>query len=135
MADIRALNLIYADEFGVKNHAFFRTHIDISVGSWMNDLRNLVDAKFLNELALVLTNEEKPVIVARFLTQQNNIKKYKRFISIWNTHDPTRGNQFETNLRNRIHNQGLTDVDNRFSNGSQGKAMNVEAFCIELLKY
>ena len=130
MEDTQALNLIYADEFGVKNHAFFRTYIDISVGSWMNDLRDLVDAKCLNELALALNNEEKPVTVARFLTQQNNIKKYKRFISIWKTHDPARGSQFETNLRNRIHNQGLTNVDNRFSIGSQGKAINVKALCI-----
>ena len=130
MAATEALNLIYADEFGEKNYAFFKRHIDISVGAWMKDLGDLVDANCLRELAFALNNKEKPVIVARFLTQQNNITKYKRFISIWKIHDPARGGQFETNLRNRIHDQGLTDADNRFSIGSQGKAMNVKALCI-----
>ena len=120
MAEVDRLNLIYADEFGENNYHFFRKHIKLNVGSWMYDLKNLIDAECLYNLTYELNENEKPIIVVRFLTQQNSVPKYKQFISIWKKHGPAKVIQFENSLRQKIKNAGLTSVDNQFQVASQG---------------
>ena len=113
MAEVDALNLIYAEAFGSKNHDFFRNNICITFGSWMKDLKVLINDDCHKNLNNELNNNEKPIIVAQFLRTQNNILKYKRFINIWKKHDPAIAKQFENNLRKQIDNQALADVDNQ----------------------
>ena len=120
MAEVDALNVTYAEAFGQRNHAFFRDNIHITTGSWMKDLKDLIDDKCRNDLTIALNANEKPIIVAQFLIKQNSILKYKRFINIWKKHDPAKAKQFENNLQNRIDNQGLADVDNRYQIELQG---------------
>ena len=120
MAEVDRLNLIYADEFGENNYHFFRKHIELNVGSWMNDLKNLIDAECLNNLTYALNEKEKPIIVARFLTRQNSVPKYKQFISMWKKYEPARAKQFEKSLRQKIKDAGLINVDKQFQVALKG---------------
>ena len=113
MAEVEKLNLIYAAEFGEKNYSTFKL-INFEIGAWGKDLKDLIDDKTSTDLTFEMIGSEKPLIVARFLTQQNSVPKYKQFISMWKKYEPARAVQFEGKLKNRIENAGLTKVDQQF---------------------
>ena len=107
MAADLALKLIYADYFGPENYKFFKDHVDITVGSWINDLRRLIDEECNRDITLELNNKEKIIHVLLYLKRQDDISKYENFINIWKKHDPARASQFELALRHKIRNQGF----------------------------
>ena len=128
MAEVNPLDLIYAKAFGNNNYSFFKEHIELNVGSWMNDLNDLIDDNCRYDLTHALHENEKPIIVARFLTQQNSIPKYKQFIIIWKKYEPAYALQFEENLRKKIANAGLTSVDDQFQVASKGIPCHVNIY-------
>ena len=107
MAADLALKLIYADHFGPKNYSAFRNHVDISVGSWINDLARLIDKECYEDITCESNNKEKIIHVLLFLKKQDDIQKYKNFITIWKKHDRIRASLFALALRKKIRNQGF----------------------------
>ena len=93
---------------------FFRKHIDFSVGSWINDLLDVIGNEFLRDLTLETKDENKAVIVAKCLIKHDDITTYKKFIAVWKKHGGARADQFEQKLRRRIKNEGLDPVDDQF---------------------
>ena len=50
-------------------------------------------------------------MVLEYLIKSNDIAKFKAFIKVWMSHSPASAKKFEKNLKNRIFNEGLTDLD------------------------
>ena len=119
--EIFALRLLYHEVFGNNSHDFFRQHIDLTVGSWMSDLKQMIDEKSLNEIICEINDKEKAIIVARYLIQKNDIRKYKAFIEIWKKHVPARAEQFQRCLKTKIEDNGLLMVDELYNFASEGK--------------
>ena len=112
-----ALRVLYAQIFQKINCEKYGIHIDTT---WATDLGDLIGEDCRRQIAVALTNEEKLVIVFTYLEQQNDISKYKQFISIWKKYEPIKASQFEAMLKQRIENAGLREVDNGIKMESRG---------------
>ena len=114
MIEIQELQLTYRDAFGEEQHDFMRKFIDVTKGSWMKDLNEFIDNECRENVFCETNDKEKVIVVINFLIQENEINKYKRFIDVWKKHDPAKAEQFEKKIKQKLQNQGLTDVDKRF---------------------
>ena len=101
--------------FGEINHDYIRENIDLSIGSWLNDLRVvIVDKAYLAEIMLATKNEEKGILAVRYLVQKNDVILYKTFIRLWEKHSPAKAKQFEVNLNDLIYRRGLREINETF---------------------
>ena len=112
-----ALRKLYAEFFRRSNFEKFGIRIDTT---WVKDLGDLFDEDCRYKIDVALNNEEKMFIVLKYLEQQDNISKYKKFITLWKKYDPAKASQFETMLNQGIENAGLREVDNGIKMESKG---------------
>lgn len=118
-ASIEALKVLYSEMFGKMNRGFITENIDISSGSWLNDLREIIPENYLGRIRLEINNEKKSILITTFLIQQNDISTYKTLLSIWKLHNPSKAKQFEYCLMMKIDEQGLKAIDAGFQSRSE----------------
>ena len=99
--------------FGKINKEYFHDNIDLSTGSWLKDLKKniIFDEECLSKIHIAMKNEERANLVLHYLIESNDIAKFKAFIKVWKKHSPAKAKQFEKNLKNRISEEGLTEID------------------------
>ena len=90
-------------------------NIDLSIGSWIKDLRGIIDSSSIDSIILALSQREKVKILIKYLIQKNDIKLYKTFIDLWKQHDEAKANQFEHILKQDIENQGLSHANEEYN--------------------
>ena len=112
---------IYAAQFGEKNHDFFRTHIDLTVDSWIGDLKDLIDENTQQQITYEVNDREKIIKVVRYLEKADDIRKYKKFISIWKTKAPAVARRFEGGIQILIKNADLLAIDALYSSAPTTK--------------
>ena len=118
-ASIKALKVVYSDMFGEMNRNFITENIDVSSGSWLNDLGEIIPEDYLGQIRLEINDEKKSILITTFLIQQNDISTYKTLLSIWKLHNPSKAEQFEYCLMKEIDKQGLKAIDEGFQSRSE----------------
>ena len=93
-----------------ENKQFIVENIDFQDGnSWIEKLKiDCISEDCENKITKALNMKAKVKVVVEYLKQQDDIKKYKRFISVWKEIHKATGEQFEGNLADRIKCAGLT---------------------------
>ena len=86
----------------------------MSVGSWGKDLLDIIDKECQHDLTLQTNNDDKVMVLVRFLIRRSDIITYKKFIVVWKKYGGAKAIQFELKLRKRIENEGKMNVDNLF---------------------
>ena len=112
-----ALQLLYRDIFGEpENQTFLKQSIDFDKGSWIKYLKTIlfIDDDYLHDIRMKMNNNEKVAHLVTYLIKENRITLYKSFISVWKNFDLLKAAQFEKNIKNKINDQGLAEVDDEF---------------------
>ena len=83
--------------------------IDLSDGNpWIKELKTeCIDEVCESNITAALNMRAKVNVIVTFLIQQDNIRKYNRFISVWKMFNKAKADKFEANLKASIRNAGL----------------------------
>ena len=94
-----------------ENIKFISDNIVLNTRSWLCDLEAVIGGTTLRDIRLAPNNEQQCNLLIEYLIQENDIMKYKKFLSIWKTHDRAIADQFEANLRKRLQDKKLIGLE------------------------